>query len=361
MANLAPFLPLAIALAAFLFSTRQMGGMWRSAVWIAGVALLVAAAIMALSGPLTPGVLQAIVDQVFGQLGGEVLATAVDGNFPTVGAAIAPMFGVFFVLTIVVAIVSLIAFTPGQGVERFIRPVNIAIFGAVAGAIAALVVAGVGFGGLEKRRVYHSVLTEDDVVDGDTIRMGDMALRLWGIDAPEYRAPDSAANQRCRRKDATPYDCGAEAKLALEELVDGKLVICEAPTRTGAEDNDKPPYESFGRPVMSCWAAGGGGRLYLSAEMARQGWADEHFDNRFHDARDQIMLALTEAKAGRIGMWSGWTLSAENWREGQPCREWFQQPDWRPPSDSAALVECPSQAVPVPANDNSPTAANDAI
>src|SRR5262249_3635214 len=158
-----------------------------------GLGLLVASAIVILIGPTSPGVLQALLDLVFRQNGGDVLLTAISGNLPTVGSALTPMFGIFLVLALVVGVVSLLAFTPGQALEKFLRPVNTLLIGAIAGAMLALVVAGIGSGGLVKRQVFINVVQKEDIIDGDTIRMGDVSLRLWGIDAPEHRT-----GQMCR-------------------------------------------------------------------------------------------------------------------------------------------------------------------
>jgi endonuclease YncB( thermonuclease family) len=354
MADLLPFILLAIALGAFLFSTRQMGVMLRWAVWLAGVALLTATAIMSLSGPVVPGVFQAVVDLVFGQLGGEVLVTAIDGNFPTVDTAIAPMFGIFFFLTIVVAIVSLIAFTPGETIERFIRPVNVLFIGAIAGAIAALVVAGIGFGELRKRHVFINVVAAGDIVDGDGFRMGEVSLRLWGIDAPERRA-----EQVCRRDDQarTPFKCGEDAAIALSALTAGKLVICQKPKDAGETQDPGPPDESYGRPIVSCWTGGKGDRLYLAAEMVRMGHAEPYrLDDQDDPSRNLILQGVTEAKANKAGIWNGWRLSPEDWRDNKPCREWFMAPDWKPSTPAGSVETCPSRFLPAPANDNPPPA-----
>src|SRR5215212_3248030 len=56
------------------------------------------------------------------------------------------------------------------------------------------------------------------VVDGDTLRMGSLAVRLKGMDAPEMR-------QSCLREGA-PYPCGRIARDALIELVRDREVQC---------------------------------------------------------------------------------------------------------------------------------------
>jgi endonuclease YncB( thermonuclease family) len=351
-----PFILLAASLLLFLLSTRQFSLFVRTAIWIGGAAVLALSAAAALGGPKSAGVLQALIDFLFRSQGGEILLTALAGNFATVGGAVAPMFGVFVVLAAIVAALSLIAFTPGQAIEKLVRPLNIALIGAMAGGLIALGVAGLGLGGLEKRRVYINVVSAADVIDGDTIRMGDISLRLWGIDAPEDHT-----GQVCRRSDGglTPYTCGVEATKVLEGLVANKLVICEAPQsgdESGGGAQAPPPTESFGRPVMACWTAASGERLYLSAEMARLGYADVDFDNRWHPSKAQILAALAEARAGQIGMWKGWHVSPDNWRNNKPCRDWFASGGWRPAPGNDPIVACPPVFIAPPANDNPPPA-----
>src|SRR5690606_39277912 len=113
------------------------------------------------------------------------LSLAVGADWASAGGASGPVLAAFLVFAATVAIFALIAFSPGEAVERAERPVNIALIGAMAGALLALTVVSIGLGGVAKRKVYISTVSAGDVIDGDTIRMGDVSLRLWGIDAPE--------------------------------------------------------------------------------------------------------------------------------------------------------------------------------
>ena len=60
------------------------------------------------------------------------------------------------------------------------------------------------------------------VVDGDSLRRGETDIRLYGIDAPEYR-------QSCRDQHGTEYSCGKQSANALRGLVKGQggfLQLC---------------------------------------------------------------------------------------------------------------------------------------
>src|SRR6218665_4033871 len=71
------------------------------------------------------------------------------------------------------------------------------------------------------------------VLDGDTIKIGQVNYRLHGIDAPEKA-------QRCQR-DNLDWLCGQEAAAYLRGLIAGRLVSCLE------KDRDR-----FGRVVAVC-------------------------------------------------------------------------------------------------------------
>ena len=50
------------------------------------------------------------------------------------------------------------------------------------------------------------------VIDGDTIEIHGMRVRLWGIDAPE-------STQLCRGEDSLQYRCGAKAANDLDVFI----------------------------------------------------------------------------------------------------------------------------------------------
>ena len=73
-----------------------------------------------------------------------------------------------------------------------------------------------------------------EVTDGDTIRIGDARIRLWGIDAPERR-------QTCQGKNGGVYECGRDLAAVLNELTRGRRVECTE------KDRDR-----YGRSVAVC-------------------------------------------------------------------------------------------------------------
>jgi endonuclease YncB( thermonuclease family) len=87
------------------------------------------------------------------------------------------------------------------------------------------------------------------VVDGDTIEIHGMRIRLWGIDAPE-------STQLCRGDDSLQYRCGAEAANA--------TFIANRPVNCSPINRDR-----YGRTVATCTVGGGD----LGERLVRQGLA----------------------------------------------------------------------------------------
>ena len=78
------------------------------------------------------------------------------------------------------------------------------------------------------------------VVDGDTLDVGGVRVRLHGIDAPESAQNCRAGGQR--------WSCGREATRALAGRIGGNRVACDERNR-----------DRYGRTVAVCRIAGGGG------------------------------------------------------------------------------------------------------
>lgn len=311
------FVLLALSLLFFLFSTRQLKLPIRAAIWFAGVVLMSWAAWFSLSKPGHTG-LFAVIGDFFGHIGdpGEsLLVQSLGGNWGTMGVAIGPMFDAFLIIAILVAAVALIAFTPGEAIERAERPINIALIGAIFGGLFALTVASIGFGGVEKRKVYLNTVSAADVIDGDTIRMGDVSLRLWGIDAPE-------ADQLCRSAGGDPFECGPTARDHLEQLIAGKLLWCGPPV---SEDGRQlrpaelpVPRETYGRPIVTCRIRADGKETDIAQVMARDGFA--HLYEDADGVKSIYQSDVEQALTARAGLHAGDFLSPWLWRNDPAAR-----------------------------------------
>lgn len=124
------------------------------------------------------------------------------------------------------------------------------------------------------------------VIDGDTLDLEGVKVRLKGIDAPEIK-------QLCR-KDKNIFNCGELAKRSLEALILDKVVSC-----------NKSSIDKYGRYISYCT----NGDKSLNHEMIKHGLAYTYMN---HNA----ILALSEYKACfmQSGLWSGKFDKPWKWR-----------------------------------------------
>lgn len=126
------------------------------------------------------------------------------------------------------------------------------------------------------------------VVDGDTLTVAGVRVRIWGIDAPEGR-------QTCQDAAGHGYACGEVAAARMRALVAGGDVSCVV------RDHDQ-----YGRSVSQCRA----GAQDLGAAMVGAGLAVEYrrFDGGAYAA------AEAEARRARRGLWAGTFEQPSEWR-----------------------------------------------
>ncbi len=134
------------------------------------------------------------------------------------------------------------------------------------------------------------------VIDGDTIAIGDTRIRLEGIDAPE-------SGQTCKRKWFGSWPCGAAATDALQSLLAGKTVSCEP-----------RGLDKYGRTLGVCFVDG----RDVNAQMVRQGfaWAFVKYSTSY-------VKEEAEARAQGLGIWQGeampaWEYRAQRWTAAEP-------------------------------------------
>ncbi len=130
-----------------------------------------------------------------------------------------------------------------------------------------------------------------EVVDGDGLKIGPVAIRLHGIDAPE-------AGQDCPEASGGTWACGKQATAFLEALTGGEEVLCTARDRDG-----------YGRIVASCAVKG----RDLATEITSAGlaWAYVEYST------DYVEIEAA-AKAEERGVWQApaqapWDYRADRW------------------------------------------------
>ena len=131
------------------------------------------------------------------------------------------------------------------------------------------------------------------ITDGDTIRIGQTRVRLFGMDAPEKA-------QRCERA-GTCYQCGDDATRALKSIVGNSQVKCFL---TGAK--------TYGRIVATCEAGG----VDLSVEMVRLGWAVPYWRylSEVPTVAASIVAAYGQALISGSGIHAGEYVTPSDWR-----------------------------------------------
>jgi endonuclease YncB( thermonuclease family) len=132
-------------------------------------------------------------------------------------------------------------------------------------------------------------------VDGDTISVGSVRTRLFGIDAPEAAQTCNRAVRASLGLATLSWLCGQAATRAMQHmLARDPVVTCQA------KATDK-----YGRTVAVCSNREGdlGGRLVAQGLAV----AYRRFSTAYVDHEEA-------AKAERVGMWTGTFEQPEQWR-----------------------------------------------
>lgn len=141
--------------------------------------------------------------------------------------------------------------------------------------------------GAERANTGESSGRVTRVIDGDSIKLGRIEIRLQGVDAVE-------GDQLCRRADGEPWPCGSQARRALARFVAKQTVTCVHHGNDG-----------YGRTLATCSVESG----EINDWLVRQGWAIAY--RRYSRA---YIEAEAEAKAARRNIWSGTFTNPERHR-----------------------------------------------
>jgi len=143
------------------------------------------------------------------------------------------------------------------------------------------------------------------VIDGDTLTVGAVTVRLYGIDAPE-------AGQKCEKATNRTWSCGTAATDALAALAEGRDVVC---TVNGKDD--------FDRLLAECAVEG----TNINETMVRNGhaWAFVKFADDYVDAEQEARIDLVGVfQAPTMPPWEyraqRWNVAAQEAPEGCPIK-----------------------------------------
>jgi endonuclease YncB( thermonuclease family) len=327
------------AIVAFLMSTQQSGVLLRLPIWLAGAGFLLGAVYFAWQSGGHDAILAALSD-AWGNREDPtdgVLFQALSSNAPaTIRRYVTPLTDLLILLGAALGVMALLALTPGEFLERaFVRPLALALIGAVGGAAAALAIVSISLGGplkLDRYVGWGDPNSTTQVYDGDTFSVGDVSVRLEGIDAPER-------NQICTSTGAVPSRCGEEARHALADIIANAVIDCKP--QESATGRTKT---SLGRVLVSCEARSDRRVVNVAEEMVRLGWATPYtYDNAA--TPPAIADALAVAQRQQRGLWKFCTLQPKVWRDDAGARNRFRQKGEVPAEPGKSLGAC---AVPVP-------------
>lgn len=144
--------------------------------------------------------------------------------------------------------------------------------------------------------------------DGDSLRMGDKRIRLFGIDAPE-------SSQKCTLQ-GEDWACGRAARKALERTVKGKTLTCTV------RDMDR------GRYVSVCASEG----RDVNADMVRRGWAVA-YTRYSRDYAQQEIAAQNEKR----GLWRSKFVRPHDWRASRRVLRIQRAQAQKPPSSDCPI------------------------
>ena len=129
------------------------------------------------------------------------------------------------------------------------------------------------------------------VSDGDTIRSGQLRIRLHGIDAPERQ-------QHCTTPEGARWACGNAARDALKTLVASVVAL----------DCQITDVDRYGRLIMRCFA----GEIDVGARLVRAGMA-----LAYRRYADDYIADEEAARAARSGLWAGQFDAPWEWRRSK--------------------------------------------
>jgi hypothetical protein len=125
------------------------------------------------------------------------------------------------------------------------------------------------------------------VIDGDTIDVSGVRVRLEGIDAPE-------TEQSCTDARGQSWPCGMKAAQELRAYLGSRELSC-APEG----------YDRYRRVLAICSLAGAD----VNAWMVRQGWALAYGSAGHYQSQQD------EARAAKRGIWAGTFTYPQQWRQ----------------------------------------------
>ena len=140
------------------------------------------------------------------------------------------------------------------------------------------------------------IIGKANVTDGDTIKINDQKIRLFGIDAPETK-------QFCKEVYLSfliinfkrDYKCGEKSTNALKKKIQGKNIRCLV-------QNNKDRYR---RNIGICYLE----KQDMNSWLVKNGYAIAY--RRYSK---KYIMDEKHAKDNKLGIWQGTFMKPEKWR-----------------------------------------------
>ncbi len=152
------------------------------------------------------------------------------------------------------------------------------------GTSALVIIGGLAMGAAALAQ--QPIVGKPSVIDGDTMRIGQMRIRLHGIDAPEAEQVCQAGGKK--------WACGKAATLALTQVIGTRWVTCLP------KDKDQN-----GLVIAQCYS----GPVDIAALLVRKGMA-----LAYRPYSDAYAIDEDYARRGRKGVWRGTFQVPWEWR-----------------------------------------------
>ena len=131
------------------------------------------------------------------------------------------------------------------------------------------------------------------VIDGDSIKVGDKEVRLFGLDAPEYK-------QICFDEKDQEYACGQVSRNFVVNLIEGKEVICYYAQK-----------DKYDRYLGKCEIA----KVSINQEIVKNGMAIIYSYSASDEAMDDLE---SKARNSKVGIWRGKFQNPKDYRKEHP-------------------------------------------
>ena len=122
-----------------------------------------------------------------------------------------------------------------------------------------------------------TIIGKPKIIDGDTIHINKIKIRLHGIDTPEIK-------QKCTYKEEEWF-CGKQASIELKKLINNQIIKCIT--------ND---IDIYNRYVAICFV----NETNLNQLMVKKGWAVAY---RYYST--DYIIEEKYARDNKLGIWKG--------------------------------------------------------